>query len=153
MVATGVALGVDAYVCVMKCKLAELDAMDSVAKDRFVPLLEVPGSAKAPAIARKWQVGEVIWVQPVNVGGEDDADFADDTTLLFSELRAANVAAVPTALLDETPESAKALAAIVATDGHGIVIRLDAEDLVVTPPCHRADGNRRVPDGVRGHGR
>jgi hypothetical protein len=135
MVATGAALGADAYVCVLKCKQAELDAIDSVAADRFVPLLEVTGSDRAAAISRKWRPGESIWVQPVNANGTDDALWANDTTALFDELRAAGIAAVPAALLDDTPESSAALAKVVATDGRGVVLRLDAEDLVMTPPA------------------
>lgn len=135
MVATTGPLGVDAYVCVMKCKQGELDAIETVDADRFVPLLEVPSSDKAAKIARKWSKDDVVWIQPVNLAGDDDADFADDTSALFKELRAANIAAVPTALLDETSESAAALTSIVATDGRGIGLRLDAEDLVITPPA------------------
>lgn len=130
----GATLGVDAYVCVMKCKQAELDAIDGVPADRFVPLLEVPGSTKAGAIARKWWEYEIIWVQPVNLSGDDDADFADDITELFQQLRDSGRYAVPVALLDESAESVAALSAIVAEDGRGLVLRLDAEDLVVTPP-------------------
>jgi hypothetical protein len=135
MVATGAALGADAYVCILKSKQAELDAIDGVPTDSFVPLMEVTGSDKAAAIARKWAAGELIWIQPVNLKGADDVVFAADIAAIFAALRVAGIAAVPTAFLDDTPETSAALAAAVATDGHGAVLRLDAEDLVTTPPA------------------
>lgn len=132
MVAVGAGLGTDAYVCVMKCKQAELDAIDSVPTDRFVPLLEVADATRGAAIARKWPPGEAIWIQPVNVAGMDDQSFGQAIEDLFDLLRDHGVTAVPTVVLDDTPETAAALLAVLQADGHGLVLRLDAEELVVT---------------------
>jgi len=131
MVSPNVALTTDAYVPILKSKRAELDAIGGCTKDRLVPLLEVvdPVGAAA-AISRVWQGPNQIWVQALNAEGQDDSEFAPVVDDLFAALRHEAVTSVPVITATEEPLTLGVVASVVRTDGRGVVIRLDVEDLI-----------------------
>ncbi|MDT9592625.1 hypothetical protein RDV89_06085 [Nocardioides zeae] len=136
MVSAGVALTDSDYVCVLKTKQAELDCLSGIVRDAFVPLFEAPSRERAAGLVVKWGAGsDVCWVQPLNIEGLDDPSWGAEIDDIFSTLRAGSVAAVPVATLEEVPDAIAALANVIATDGRGIVLRLDAEDLAVSTPA------------------
>lgn len=136
MVAPNTALGDTAYVALLKAKQGELLAIQSAAPAAFVPLLEVIDLAKAPSIVRGWpHHGHVVWVHALNFGEVDDRTWATRVTALFGDLRREGLSAVPVVTLAETDETYEAVAATVAQDGRGLVLRLDVEDVLNDSPA------------------
>lgn len=120
------------FVCVMKSKEGELQAVAGVGSDDFVPLFEVPASSRAVRVADSWMTGEVLWVQPVNIDGHADSVWAQQITDMFDTFVANQHAAVPVVLTDEVQDSVNAYAAIIAANpARGMVLRLQADEIVM----------------------
>ncbi|WP_396932165.1 hypothetical protein [Mycolicibacterium sp.] len=135
MVQVNAALGKKTYVAVLKAKQGELLAVQTTPPESFVPLLEVPESAKVPAVLRSWQHEEdALWVHPLNVIGFDEDVWAQDVRLTFQGLRDANVAAVPVVTTHEDSSLLAIVRSVVTQDGRGLVIRLDCEDALEAGP-------------------
>lgn len=134
MVAENTALTASDYVCVLKSKRGELQAIGDVVKDRFVALIEASRVEKSLSIARAWGTAEVVWIQPLNVDGLDDPDWGDEVKAMFASLDAEGVLAVPVVTLGEVPEATIELKAIVARNARGLVLRIDAEDVLTIAP-------------------
>ncbi len=128
-------LAADSYVPVLKCKQGELGAIGSTAKDLLVPLVEVPSSAKAAALAAAWLGPDVILVQPFNLDEADDPTWAAEVDSLFAALRGSGACAVPVATTDDGPDTVAALGSAAATDGRGACMRIEAEDIALSTPA------------------
>lgn len=138
MVAANTALSPDAYAPIAKCKQGELGALQYVPagdRSRLLPLVEVPGPEKAAALAAAWSdPTHVLLVQPIDLEGLDEDEWARRVEELFVNLRSAGVSAVPVATADMPPVVLDALRDACTTDGRGAALRLDAEDLAVASP-------------------
>lgn len=121
----------NAYVPILKGKAAEVGAVSTAPKTRLIPLLEFIDPEKAPALLIKsWDsVEHAVWVQLLNFEGMNDFDFGKQIIKFFDEVRD-KVCAVPVVTTTEEPDTLAALAAVVATDSRGAVLRIDVEDLV-----------------------
>lgn len=120
-----------AYVPILKGKMAEYGALESCTSAFLVPLVEVtsPETAHA-AIARAWpRPTDVIWIHALNFGGLDEVDFAANIATLFDDLRP-DVAAVPVVTITEGPDTLTAIRRIADRDRRGVVLRIDAEDIL-----------------------
>lgn len=136
MVAPNAAAPIPSYVAILKAKQGELLAVQTTPPDNFIPLFEVIEPGKSAAIARGWPHGNhAVWIQPINFAGIDDQDWVDAVTDLFDALRTAGTAAVPVITLDDTAETYAAVQAILATDGRGLVLRLDCEEALDETPA------------------
>jgi hypothetical protein len=122
----------DGYVPVLKCKQGELKAIASAHADRLLPLVEMTDCDRAGALAAAWpHVGHAILAHPLNADGAEDADWAITLAQVFDELRLHGIEAVPVVTIDEGPATLAAVAAAAATDGRGVAVRLDAEDIAL----------------------
>lgn len=131
MVAPSTPLPTSAYVPILKGKMAEYGALESCASEELVPLVEVtsPDTAHA-AIKRAWaQRDRVIWLHSLNFGDLDEADFAEQIENLFATLRP-DVSATPVITANEGPDTLAAVKRIIASDHRGVVLRVDAEDVL-----------------------
>ena len=119
------------YIAVLKAKRGELIAVSGTSAERFIPLLEVLDTTKHPVITKNWpHADHALWVHPINVEGAEESDWADSVADLFSELRAAGTAAVPTATLEEYASTYSAFRDVVAADGRGLVLRIPCESIL-----------------------
>lgn len=142
----------DSYVPILKCKQGELSALEAVnptLRDRLIPLLEVrDGARQVAAIAAAWpDHSHTVFIHPLNVDGADEAEWTVMVTDLFDGLRSAGVAVVPVVTTDDSASVVSAIAAVVARDGRGVCIRLDAETLALAPSAsisHELEQLRRA---------
>lgn len=129
MVHVGTALSSVTYVAVLKAKQGELLAIQSTSPESFVPLVELPASTKALAVARAWpSTDHVIWVHPLNVTGIDEAAWASDIEETFEILAQEGRTAVPVVTTNEDVSVLDVVRAVVVRDKRGLVVRLDCED-------------------------
>lgn len=142
MVTPNTALPPTSYVPILKGKKAELTALESCASDRLVPLVEVSAPTSAAAGIRKaWPHDtDVAWIHSLNFDGQDDSDFAEAIEALFSDLRS-DVAAVPVVTPTEEPVILEAVVRVQSTDKRGVVIRVEAEDILDSAMGTAADIN------------
>ncbi|MQA35940.1 beta family protein [Modestobacter roseus] len=133
MVATG-AVDSTSYVAILKCKQAELHAVAATVSPNLVPLFEVRDpEANARSIVRAWQLsGQDIWVHPLNLDGFDPTTWVGKISNAFSLLRSGNVSAVPVVTIDDDAGVLSTMATVAATDSRGVVLRLEAEDVLTT---------------------
>lgn len=124
-------LGRDHYVAILKGKQGELGALSTASPDRLVPLVELLDEKAASNLTSSWDTASVLWVQPFNFDGLDDAVWADEVEKMFDILRSASLKAVPVVTTEDGPDVLDRLKAIIAVDGRGAVIRLDAEEAAV----------------------
>lgn len=131
MVSPGSLLPTDSYVPILKAKRAEYQALKSCKPDRLVPLLEVVNAAAArTAIPDMWpRKDHALWIHPLNADNVDDPSFATDIASLFAELRP-TTAAVPVVTVAEGPDTLAVVRHIVKLDGYGVVLRVEAEDIL-----------------------
>lgn len=131
MVSLNAPLPTDAYVPILKAKMAEYGAIESCNSQRLVPLLEVldPG-ASVKAISRAWpHPDRALWIHSLNIEGISEADFASSMEALFASLRS-TTGAVPVVTVAEGPDVLAAVSRIINSDRHGVVLRVDAEDVL-----------------------
>jgi hypothetical protein len=131
MVKANTPLPADSYVPILKGKMAEYGALESCDSERVVPLLELlaPESA-AVQVTRAWQRDEdVLWVHALNFEDKEEADFANGIEKLFSDLRG-TVQVVPVITVTEGPDTLDAIARIISVDQRGVVLRIEAEDIL-----------------------
>mgnify|MGYP002387077547 FL=1 len=131
MSAPGTPLPSDVYVPILKAKMAEYGAIESCTSDRIVPLLEVIAPPVAEiAIPRAWpRKDHVIWLHSLNFDDVDEATFAASIESLFAALRPTS-AAVPVITVTEGPDTLASVARIMKVDGRGVVLRVEAEDVL-----------------------
>lgn len=131
MVSPGTQLPHDSYVPILKAKMAEYGAVESCTSERLVPLLEVIDPAAAEtAIPRVWpRKGHAIWVHSLNFDDVEEAAFAAAVESLFAAIRT-TTAAVPVITVTEGPDTLAAIGRILKVDGHGMVLRVEAEDVL-----------------------
>lgn len=131
MVKPNTAVPTDAYVPILKGKMAEYGALESCASDRLVPLVEVTSPDTAhKAIVKAWpHADDVIWVHSLNFGDLDEAHFASAVEDLFDNLRS-GVIALPVITIDEEPDTIATIRRIISTDQRGVVLRVDAEEVL-----------------------
>ncbi|QHC67413.1 hypothetical protein GSU68_13125 [Rathayibacter sp. VKM Ac-2759] len=148
MVSPNTSLPADTYVPILKGKRAELDAVSGAPSDRLVPLFEFLDPALTKdLLARAWaNPSDVVWIQILNADGVEDAAFASSLTDLFASLRP-DYLAVPVLTTTEEPNTLAAIAAIAATDGRGVSLRIDVEELVDENVNSSADINATL-DGL-----
>lgn len=132
MVSPRTPLPIDAYVPILKGKRAELDAVSDAPSSRLVPLFEfLDPSTTKDLLGRAWNnPDDVVWVQLLNADGLDDAVFTGAITDFFDEVRLRGVLAIPVITAAEEPGTLAAVAYAVRTDGRGVVLRIDVEDLI-----------------------
>ncbi|WGL54228.1 hypothetical protein P5P86_16780 [Nocardioides sp. BP30] len=118
----------------MKGKAGEIQSLEGVLSDHFVPLIELAAASKCPDIAKRWYVGEAIWIQPVNLDGAADPVWAQEIDQIFADLQGAGREATPVILLEEPVESIKIYETVLERQDTGAVLRVDAEDLIMSPP-------------------
>lgn len=131
MVFPSTPLPADSYVPILKAKMAEYGAVESCESDRLVPLLEVsaPGAAET-AIPRVWpRIDHVIWLHSLNFDDVEEATFASAIESLFAAVRSTS-AAVPVITVTEGPDTLAAITRIMRVDGRGVVLRVEAEDVL-----------------------
>jgi len=131
MVRPNTAVPIEAYVPILKGKSAEYGALESCTSDRLVPLVEVTApETAASAITRAWShPDDVIWVHSLNFGDAEEVDFAGSIESLFDALRGV-VPVVPVITVSEGPATLLAIKRIITTDDRGVVLRIDAEDIL-----------------------
>lgn len=135
MVAANTQVSRASYVAILKAKQGELLAVQATAPDRFIPLLEVVDPGRASSIARAWpHTGDVAWIQPINMSGVDDQDWADQIEDLFEQLRSANSAVVPVITPYEPVQTYAAVKTVTTADQRGIVLRVDCEEVLEESP-------------------
>jgi len=127
-------LSSDSYVPILKCKKGELGALSTSGplRPRLLPLVEAPSADRAPSLADSWgDPGHALLVQPLNLDEIDESTWPAEVSRLFDELRSLGVAAVPVVTMDDTPATIAAVAAVIATDGRGAALRIEAEEIVL----------------------
>lgn len=131
MVNPNTAVPINAYVPILKGKMAEFGALETCTSGRVVPLVEVTNPESThKAILRSWtHPDDVIWIHSLNFGELDEADFAATIETLFANLRG-EIPAVPVITTSEGPDTLATIREIVSTDGLGLVLRIDVEDIL-----------------------
>lgn len=131
MTAPNTPLGARRYVPTLKAKGAELRALATVIPDNIVPLLELlDARGAAPSISRAWpHTGHVVWLHPFDTGDGDEPEFYDAVDELFAGIRG-DVLAVPVVLVAEEAAYLGRVRTIIETDGLGVALRLDVEEVI-----------------------
>ncbi len=131
MVAPNTSLPVDSYVPILKAKMAEYGALESCTSDRLVPLLEVISlGAAETSVPRVWpRTDRVVWLHSLNFDDVEEATFAGAMETLFSSLRP-TTSAVPVITVTEGPDTLAAITRIMTADRRGVVLRVEAEDVL-----------------------
>lgn len=131
MTAANTPLLPDTYVPIVKGKRAEFGAVESCSPNALVPLIEILNPASAmDDIVRAWpHQDHVSWIHSLNLNGDDESAFAGDIENLFAGLRATRCA-LPVITANEEATTLEAIQRVVAADGRGVVIRIEAEDLL-----------------------
>jgi hypothetical protein len=131
-------LSSDSYVPILKCKKGELGAlsMSGPLRPRLLPLIEVPSADRAASLAASWgDPSHAVLVQPLNLDEIDESTWPAEVSRLFDELRSLGAAAVPVVTMDDTAATIAAVAAVVAIDGRGAALRIEAEEIVLATPA------------------
>jgi len=136
MVSPNTSMSADCYTPIVKCKQGELGALallDATARGRVLPLVETrEGTNQAGAIATAWPDAQhVALIHPLNLDDSEEAMWAAEIVALFEALRASNTTVAPVATTDDSAATVAALAQVVAIDGRGACIRVDAEEIAL----------------------
>jgi Beta protein len=146
---SGAVLAVESYVPILKSKQGEFGAlalMPSSSRARTVPLIEL-AVARVGSLASVWSDSvNTVMVQPLDVEGLDAPAWAAEVQRVLDELRSEWVRVIPTVTPDEANDVLAVVGGAAVTDGHGICIRLDAEDYALESPGSVDAELRRVLD-------
>lgn len=121
----------DAYMPILKSKMAELGALEGCVSDRLVPLLEILRPKEASrSIERAWpRTDDVIWLHSLNFEDEEELVFASDIETLFTELRG-KVPALPVITISEGSDTLTSIKRVIDADTRGVVLRIDVEEVL-----------------------